>query len=187
MGEVPLTDEIIYRSDVPPTTKSQNLLVFFITGNPGLIEYYRYFLSLLYSLLQDLSFTPLNSKENVRLNVCVRGTSLANFNVTEQQSRHALCNLEQQISHIEDALDAAVLGQKGGQRADSPLRIVMIGHSVGAYILLEVLRRRKERLQSSAGGKIEGKVIGGICLFPTVTHIAESPSGKKFSVCLLPQ
>jgi pimeloyl-ACP methyl ester carboxylesterase len=65
-----------------------------------------------------------------------------------------------------------------------PPRVIIVGHSVGAYILLEILRRHRERLlgnpkdDAADGMRIEG----GICLFPTVTHIAKSKSGRKFSV-----
>jgi pimeloyl-ACP methyl ester carboxylesterase len=65
-----------------------------------------------------------------------------------------------------------------------PPRVIIVGHSVGAYILLEILRRHRERLlgnpkdDAADGMRIEG----GIYLFPTVTHIAKSKSGRKFSV-----
>src|SRR5205807_2345433 len=59
-------------------------------------------------------------------------------------------------------------------------RVILIGHSVGAYILLEVIRRLRENVEREEEGV---QVIGGICLFPTVTHIAKSPSGRKSSVC----
>lgn len=59
------------------------------------------------------------------------------------------------------------------------VRVILMGHSVGSYILLEVIRRVREK------AKIEEeavRIIGGVCLFPTVTHIAKSESGRKATV-----
>lgn len=62
-------------------------------------------------------------------------------------------------------------------------RVIIAGHSVGAFIALEVLRvlceQRKKRRGSRGGGT---EVIGGIMLFPTIVDIAKSPSGRLLSV-----
>jgi hypothetical protein len=55
--------------------------------------------------------------------------------------------------------------------------ITLIGHSVGAYILLELITRIRK---SSSPLNIRG----GILLFPTVTHLAQSPSGIKVTPIL---
>ncbi|KAI5248298.1 hypothetical protein E4T43_01652 [Aureobasidium subglaciale] len=162
---------------VPSTTKSaESLLVFFITGNPGLIEYYRTFLTLCFDSLR-------NRYSDYRIKVA--GTSLRGFGV--QDDGHHYRNddnaigpydLEQQIKHIGQMLERAI--ESHADPSSSP-KVVLIGHSVGSYILLEVLRRRK---QSPTTQQISNnaKIIGGICLFPTVTHIVKSPSGRKFSL-----
>jgi pimeloyl-ACP methyl ester carboxylesterase len=77
---------------------------------------------------------------------------------------------------------------KEGTKAQlgKPLRlpttnVILIGHSVGAYILLEVLRRHLER--RGKGCEDEGfRVVGGVLLFPTVVDIGKSPSGLRASV-----
>lgn len=59
--------------------------------------------------------------------------------------------------------------------------VILIGHSVGSYIALEVLSRLRRR-SSEASLKPSSKAkLNAILLFPTVTHIAQSPSGVKFS------
>lgn len=170
--------ELVY-SPVAPSIES--LLVFFITGNPGLIGYYRTFLT--------LCFDSLRTKHKGH-HIKVTGTSLRGFGVQQskgpkQQSpsypndnADGPYDLEQQIEYIGQALEQAI----GSDRMSmSTTKVVLMGHSVGSYILLEVLRRRKQRASKHGLGN-DAKVIGGICLFPTVTHIAKSPSGKKFSV-----
>lgn len=187
-----------------------HVLVFFITGNPGLVEYYRTFLTLIFDSLRSV---------HAGLEITVAGTSLAGFQVSSssfslpsldgsgvgrQGESKGPVGLEDQISYVEQALRKRVREiREEGKRT----RIVLIGHSVGSYILLEVLRRWKERRSDSVdsnsnvhrnndsgndghGGSSRGSVHGsedveimaGICLFPTVTHIAKSASGRKFSV-----
>ncbi|KAH0366158.1 hypothetical protein KCU65_g5596, partial [Aureobasidium melanogenum] len=154
----------------------ESLLVFFITGNPGLIDYYRTFLTLCFDSLR----TNYSSHH-----IKVAGISLRGFGVQDDKHQHAVndnaqgpYDLEQQIEHIGQMLERAI---EGLATKDRPTKVILMGHSVGSYILLEVLRRRKQgpttqQLSNNA------RVIGGICLFPTVTHIAKSPSGKKFSL-----
>lgn len=56
------------------------------------------------------------------------------------------------------------------------LRVILMGHSVGSYMLLEIIRRVRAKGE-------EIRIVGGICLFPTVLDIAKSESGKIASVC----
>ncbi|KAH0287062.1 hypothetical protein KCU62_g6218, partial [Aureobasidium sp. EXF-3399] len=152
------------------------LLVFFITGNPGLIEYYRTFLTLCFDSLRT-NYSDLHIK--------VAGTSLRGFGVQDQNRQHQAndgaegpYDLDQQIEHIGQMLERTI---QSHARQGSSTKVILMGHSVGSYILLEVLRRRKQSPTTQQLSN-DTKVIGGICLFPTVTHIAKSPSGKKFSL-----
>ncbi|KAH0348574.1 hypothetical protein KCU83_g6088, partial [Aureobasidium melanogenum] len=132
----------------PAGSTHESLLVFFITGNPGLIEYYRTFLT--------LCFDSLRTKYSNH-HIKVAGTSLRGFGVQDGKHQHPVndnaqgpYDLEQQIEHIGQMLERAI---EGHATQDRPTK----------------------QLSNDA------RVIGGICLFPTVTHIAKSPSGKKFS------
>ncbi|KAI5193629.1 hypothetical protein E4T39_08867 [Aureobasidium subglaciale] len=162
---------------VPSTTESaESLLVFFITGNPGLIEYYRTFLT--------LCFDSLRSRYS-DCRIKVAGTSLRGFGIQDDGHHHSNndnamgpYDLEQQIEHVGQMLERVI--ESHADPSSSP-KVVLVGHSVGSYILLEVLRRRKQRPTTQQISN-KAKIIGGICLFPTVTHIAKSPSGKKFSL-----
>lgn len=174
-------EDSIDLTHVASASSSYNsLLIFFITGNPGLIEYYRTFLT--------LCFDSLRANYSDR-HIKVAGTSLRGFGVGVQDHDHHHANdaaegpydLEQQIEHIGQMLEREI---QSHARQGSSTKVVLMGHSVGSYILLEVLRRRNQSLTTQQMSN-DAKVIGGICLFPTVTHIAKSPSGKKFSVCHL--
>lgn len=144
----------------------KKLLVFFITGNPGLIGYYQTFLTLCYDSLRS------KYKDH---SIHVFGTSLAGFSVAKVEKHDDPFALEQQIQYIDQTLTRQVSSTSSKASTTDPRRVILIGHSVGSYILLEVLRRQKSRHDVP-------KIISGICLFPTVTHIAKSPSGKRISV-----
>jgi hypothetical protein len=72
--------------------------------------------------------------------------------------------------------------------AEPKAQVILIGHSVGSYIAMEVLRRSRERGEKSSGATNahddgdEMEIIGGVMLFPTVVDIAKSPSGRKLTV-----
>ena len=56
--------------------------------------------------------------------------------------------------------------------------VILMGHSVGCYVLLELLSQIRDSNISLP------PLLAGILLFPTVTHIAKSPSGVKFTKLL---
>ena len=82
-------------------------------------------------------------------------------------------SLEDQITLFLQCLRKQTIpsGPRKGQMYDS---ITLIGHSIGSYILLELIRRTHQ-LSSPI------KITAGILLFPTVTHISQSPSGVKIT------
>jgi hypothetical protein len=68
------------------------------------------------------------------------------------------------------------------------VKVTLIGHSVGAYIGMEVLRLWKEEhvphlaMESEALAGVEMEIVSLIGLWPAITHIAESPSGRRLGV-----
>ena len=179
----------------PGNTKSflgKEYHIFFITGNPGLIAYYHTFLACLSKHLSGISD-----------GVHIYGHSLGGFEARGRgrERGHAPYGLQQQIRNVEEGLHAYVrahesLSSREGQQATgisihNPARIILMGHSVGAYILLELIRRHREKVL--LGMQTDMEIVGGVLLFPTVTHIAKSPSGLRVGVrsrtclrCLVP-
>lgn len=181
-----LSSIIHLRPPVSSLTKAadRTYLVYHITGNPGLIEYYRTFLTHLYgSLKTRLSISLLESSS--RPDFQIYGRSLNGFEVdgassSSVSSKHVNAvkappySLEQQIVQSQRALEEVVEELTNDGAKD--VRVILMGHSVGSYILLEIIRRVR--------AKQEGvRIVGGICLFPTVMDIAKSESGKTASVC----
>ncbi|KAF7949098.1 hypothetical protein EAE96_008268 [Botrytis aclada] len=162
-----MPQQISYRpvSDSPDATYH---LIFFITGNPGLIGYYSTFLSLLNDLLSSSSTKNSDTYH-------IFGQSLAGFETDDLPSESLHQNpysLEQQIDLVHDCLVEQI------NASSTPYKnVVLIGHSVGSYILLETL----SKLIAPAAIPSISAVLSGILLFPTVTHISHSPSGAKLT------
>ncbi|KAI0196790.1 hypothetical protein EV127DRAFT_417738 [Xylaria flabelliformis] len=152
---------------------SQDVLVFLVPGNPGLIGYYAPFLSALRDLLDaTTSFKAIDFH--------IHGQSLAGFVDGDHEpftSRRKPYDLEYQIQRIVKTVSSLRIesGPKQGQPYD---HVLLIGHSVGAYIVLETCHRvlRDPCLAP------ELKLTSGILLFPTIDHIADSPSGWKLNM-----
>lgn len=181
--------------------KDVSTTVFFISGNPGLIGYYHPFLSLLGEYLAnsgDQSSTTDGLKKTDS-SIQIYGCSLGGFEVDSQNASSAtttgdvypdrrakLYDLEDQIVLVHDKLNTLMSQNASSANASSPRRkVILIGHSVGAYIAMEVLRRHREinaDLPSDNGYTVDFDIIGGVMLFPTVKDIAHSPSGQKLTV-----
>ncbi|CAI6333252.1 unnamed protein product [Periconia digitata] len=160
-------------------------VIYFVTGNPGLIEYYRTFLTHLYgALLSD------SSSQNNAIRFHVYGRSFSGFEVdgsdAAEVAKHATTpppySLDEQIAHSEAAVEELVrhVREENVDDGEQDVRVILMGHSVGAYVLLEMTRRLREKAKK-LGPRESVRVVGGVCLFPTVTHIALSDSGRKSS------
>ena len=158
----------------PDYSPEETVYIYLIPGNPGLIEYYRDFLT-------ALSTHPWFNRDDIRFDIL--GQSLSGFEV--HSSHHSRdpsppYTLQEQVSHLQTRLDYHLSSKQGTK----PVRVILVGHSVGAYILLETIARQQEaqRAASSKGSYRAYEIIGGICLFPTIVHLAKSPRGRIAAV-----
>lgn len=156
--------EISYQPVVDDPSVSYHL-IYFITGNPGLIAYYDTFLGTLHELLSA-------SKDKSSNHFHIHGKSLAGFE-EEVTNRSSPYSLEDQITTSLTSLQAQRI-PSGPHQGQPYASVVLIGHSVGSYILLELIQRLRKNSSFV-------NIRAGILLFPTVTHIAKSPSGVKIS------
>jgi pimeloyl-ACP methyl ester carboxylesterase len=176
----PLQD-VIYISNpfttVRPGAMTRYLLVN-LPGNPGICEFYRPFLSHLFSRLQ--------SQHKDGTTIEVYAPSMAGFAVTPEGRRNQRSwlrpySLTEQIDYMEQKVIA--ISEKMERQGVKP-RIVLMGHSVGSYVLLELIRRHRKRLEhQNTDGTTdslphEPNIVGGVCLFPTVVNIGMSKKGK---------
>ena len=149
--------------------KSQNYLLYFIPGNPGIIDYYGPFLSKLHTLLPEF-------------HIC--GHSLRGFqfvqNGKKSKGPSPPYGLDQQIEEQERLLYDHIRSQR--DRTGNSPKVILMGHSVGCYMLLELIQQHRHKIEEDLEEDFD--LIGGILLFPTITHIAQSPLGMVFGVCI---
>ena len=176
----PPASKIYLRPHHEPGRKhaARTYIIYFITGNPGLVEYYRNFLTHLYGLLTR------NTASNRDVEFQVYGRSLSGFEMNNHEINtmkwHKIppYGLQDQIRHAEDELTDLVEDVSDDGHRD--VRVIVMGHSVGSYIALEIIRRL--RAHGMAGEDYATRIIGGVALFPTVMEIVRSESGQKAAV-----
>lgn len=200
-------DSFFHKTSPPacaPSSPSCPTTIYFISGNPGLISYYHPFLSLLSKNLASASSPGQNSfhvfghslagfelepaPSSFKTNT---GTEKAKAKQPPGTSGDYYYNVEDQIRFVQARLEAHMAALRTESANSSPSasdtdvpsqrpRVILMGHSVGTYIAMEVLRRHRENQATAAGFDI----VGGIMLFPTVMDIASSPAGQKLTVCI---
>ncbi|RDA94641.1 hypothetical protein CP533_2490 [Ophiocordyceps camponoti-saundersi (nom. inval.)] len=123
-------------------------LIYFLCGNPGLIEYYTDFLDALRAMLDE-------TEEKTSYDIF--GRNLLGFSDDETNGPY---DLEAQIRMAAEDVSA---------RTKSHDRVFLTGHSIGAYIAVEVINRSVVRAPH----------LHGILLFPTIAWLAQSQSGRR--------
>ncbi|EPE27594.1 alpha/beta-Hydrolase [Glarea lozoyensis ATCC 20868] len=154
----------------PPSAKHH--LIYFITGNPGVIGLYDNFLNTLHTLISD---SPTTSPESDIFSVY--GRSLAGFEpattFSSTDTQRTPYTLEEVIEVSLNSLESLRIsdGPRKGQPFDN---VILIGHSLGTWMALEIVQRLRKRSSPI-------KIRAAILLFATVTHIAKSPNGLRFT------
>lgn len=121
------------------------------SGNPGVISYYDDFLT---ALADDSPSTT------------ILGVSLAGHEDFEVS--HPL-SLQQQIENKVKIVDTIVSSPPFSSFTEDKPRLVIMGHSVGAYMALQVLNQRPQNVDNI------------FLLFPTLSHISQGSSFSQFS------
>ncbi|KAH7032633.1 uncharacterized protein B0I36DRAFT_361415 [Microdochium trichocladiopsis] len=179
----------------------RNVLIYMISGNPGLVGFYRPFLTTLRQLLDE------QRSGSPRFHIYgqdLAGFSDADHDCSFSSPANPPRDLEFQITHVQttlrnlgvDADNGTIQTIPPGQHRDAPRRpfddIVLVGHSVGSYIALELFHRnmalrqqqqQQQQQQTSAPSAAAPlNLRSAILLFPTITHIAQSTAGKRLDM-----
>ena len=156
----------------------EEYMIYLIPGNPSLISFYEPFLSTLFDLLRT-------DVKNEAHPFHVGGFTLAGFGSGRQTELGNLklpAGLRDQIRYTEEliklGLDTHTYQDAVSKEQRGP-KIILIGHSVGTYIALEILRRRAQGQNDLS----KLNLVGAILLFPTVSEIAKSSRGLIATVC----
>lgn len=141
-----LTEVYHYR---PATPKAASHAIVLVPGNPGAVYFYMPFLESLGKSLGGRS--------------SVHGFSFANHHLSrgdaEDDFTNSALGLEQQIAHSAAFIDSVA--------HELPVNgtITLIGHSIGAYIVLQIISR---------GPSIMARLAGVIHLMPFVPNLTHS-------------
>lgn len=122
----------------------------FIPGNPGITTYYKTFFTTLRQIIPGLDIISAN---------------FVGFNPQDPIRDAQSIDLQAQIADRIDRLDGILLGLSQAERKAN-LPIYLAGHSVGAYIALQVLAARPESIDRV------------YLLTPTISDIAQSAQGQ---------
>jgi hypothetical protein len=141
-------------------------------GNPGLLDFYPPFLSAIHD----------------KVSYATRLAILAHAHVGHtpgvgDEDMDARCyNITTQIQNAIEAFDAVKL------TFGSNVKVLLIGHSVGCWIALQVsLKTLCATLFNSWHQVLKARpqtVDGLFLLFPTISHIRNTPNGRHLSVSL---
>ncbi|SCV70678.1 BQ2448_3440 [Microbotryum intermedium] len=148
--EWPSTDRST--ASTPPST-----ILLFIPGNPGLVHYYTSFLSTLHRNLDQsksvvYALGHLDHSNHAKARFTSRGVP----------------GLREQIAHKVAFIDelASTYPQIGVEKG-AKTKLVLVAHSIGSYISCECIKARPSLVSSA------------ILLFPTISHMALTPNGRR--------
>jgi pimeloyl-ACP methyl ester carboxylesterase len=181
-----ISDSIYIANPSLKANSSKKYIIIFLTGNPGLIGYYNIFLTHLYDLLTKDS----GSDEKKGITFEIHGSSLPGFETEELGneekrrrweglglSNDAPFSLEETIRAVEQTIFKIIKKSEGDGLGDA--NVILMGHSLGAFIALEIIERHRKRLEIKAGVEGEPGIVGGIGLFPCVFEMRQSKSGIR--------
>ncbi|KAK7959377.1 Lipid droplet-associated hydrolase [Apiospora aurea] len=158
---------------------SRDVLIFMISGNPGLIDYYAPFLSALRTLLNS---SP--ASKGARFHIY--GQDLAGFNDADHEppfsAAHPPRDVAYQVNYLFQTLSE--IRVPGGDDAGSAKQgkpfdeVILVGHSVGTYLILQLFHKLLREPEVAPHLRLKT----GILLFPTIEHIRHSPSGQRLEL-----
>ncbi|RIA98579.1 hypothetical protein C1645_731627 [Glomus cerebriforme] len=136
----------------PSKNNDENLILFVIPGNPGVVDYYAEFLNTVHD--------ELGKKIDI-IGVSMLGHTHGPHNL----SLKSLYSLQVQIDHkiqCIDKLKSRFTSQGDGKQP----KFIICGHSIGAYIGSQVLKARPNH-----------GIEMVYALYPTLQHIVKTPNG----------
>jgi hypothetical protein len=155
-------------------TSNDDYVVYMIPGNPCIMTYYQQFMSTLFGSLND-ALAPR------KISAHVGGYTLPGFGLQPGRPSGVRlpASLKSQVKHTEELIRIALLEHVQGENDAKRPKVVLVTHSISAYIALEILRRRAEGHSSLS----DVDIVGSVHICPTVTHIAHSRNGVRAKVC----
>lgn len=155
---------------------AKHVLIYYVTGNPGFIEYYRNLLEALAHRLASSRQDEQHSKHKTQYHI--HGASLSGFEFAASQRPARILSLDEIKRDLIERIHhkAHEVASANGVETKS-LQVVLIGHSIGTWLILESVAATMKDPSNPV------RIASGILLFPTVFDLAKSPNGLLFGVC----
>lgn len=166
-------DKIWWETASTPQNGESRYLIYFVAGNPCVISFYKLFLYELFKLL--------SAKDGPCNNLALGASSLPGYEIHPTGKKYSPSGLKQQTENVERLITWSIrrCSDSGDEsKVGGHLKVVLVAHSMGAYMILEALRRRAEALNDLGDVHITGAVL----LFPAITEIARSWRGSILKV-----
>ncbi|QIW98462.1 hypothetical protein AMS68_003980 [Peltaster fructicola] len=108
----------------------------------------------------------------------IHGESLAGFQLQSHLPRqpYSLDEIKERLIKRIDDKAAEIIKARGLKQDKLP--VVLIGHSIGTWLILEAIESASKKASTFRSAKISA----GILLFPTVLDLAKSPNGLRLGV-----
>ncbi|PVI03914.1 hypothetical protein DM02DRAFT_625441 [Periconia macrospinosa] len=176
MPKKPLPNKVHYTNLTPG--QHGDYIIFFIPGNPGLIQFYNLFLKTLHQRIAK-------RLTNTSINVNVMGITLRGFECGDDSDKDDIRSAPEfklPLS-IDGQLDFLFTTLNDVQTRNPHTKVILMGHSLGSFLTMEMLQRR--HFYSHDGACLcetstydIPNFAGAIAVFPALTHLARSKSGK---------
>ncbi|KAI5477341.1 hypothetical protein MNV49_006483 [Pseudohyphozyma bogoriensis] len=148
----------------PPSSTSPRITILFIPGNPGLVSYYT-------SFLERILDTLPPSTQAYAVGHLAHSPS-----ATPRKRTPPPEQLQAQVKHKVEWIDGLAKSEDFGLPGSGKnTRLVLVGHSIGAWISLKVLEQRPDLITSVN------------LLFPTISDMSTAPNGRRLSLLFSPR
>ncbi|PHH63192.1 hypothetical protein CDD81_6243 [Ophiocordyceps australis] len=151
-----------------PRENARRVLLYLVCGNPGCIGFYGDFAETLRAMLDG-------HDKQATIAWDIYGRSLLGFGDVEEGQQPPQ-GLDAQIEAMYS--DVAARRDSKGQAYDW---VVLMGHSIGAYICLSIMERHARTTTRKANAQ-DLVLRHGLLLFPTIALLAESSSGRRLAL-----
>ncbi|CAG8524732.1 438_t:CDS:2 [Acaulospora morrowiae] len=128
----------------------ENIVFLMVPGNPGVIDYY-------------ISFLTTIHEEHERKIDIIGVSNIGHSHEPQDKNLETLYSLQDQIDHKIQCFDEL---REKFSRNNLPPKVILCGHSIGAYICSQVLKARPNH-----------GIINVYSLFPTLQHMRKTPNG----------
>ncbi|KAF8338272.1 uncharacterized protein EI90DRAFT_3042343 [Cantharellus anzutake] len=156
-------------SSVRPTPEVTILI--FVPGNPGLVQFYLPFLDAIRTRVPEIGILAKSHLgHSPRLNNKEEPCGAGDISVSAAGLEVQVDSVIEVVDRVYEEYESILRSSEEGAK----LNIVLMGHSVGTWIITEVLKARPDVID------------GSFLLFPALCDLALTPNGRRLKLLFTP-